>query len=205
MSAELVAENAGLSKGEARKLTDEVKGDAERLWQKLNELYEGGAHLALGYSSWGAYFKAEFGRDASYAYRLLQSGRVMAQLPIGSRPANEAQARELAPLLNDPPALEEAWAEVTELTPEPTAAAVREVVQQKVGLGHKATINANAAKRRLVDALSSISGYCGGFADFNLERALSNASPEEVADWDRLASESIRALNSLRRSIKEGT
>jgi hypothetical protein len=32
---------------EARRLTDEVKADAQRLWAKLLCLYQGGAHTAL--------------------------------------------------------------------------------------------------------------------------------------------------------------
>lgn len=120
-----------LSPSTARTLTDEVKRDAESLWLKLVELYEGGAHASLGYPSWGKYFEAEFGGSDATAYRLLQSGRALAQLPIGSpRPTNESQARELAPLLAEPEQLRQAWAEVVELHPEPTAKQVREVVEK---------------------------------------------------------------------------
>jgi hypothetical protein len=41
-----------LGPAEARRLIDEVKRDAERLWAKFLEPHEGEAHLALGYSSW---------------------------------------------------------------------------------------------------------------------------------------------------------
>jgi hypothetical protein len=44
----------------ARALTDEVTQDAAALWAKLLRLYEGEAHIALGYSSWGAYYEKEF-------------------------------------------------------------------------------------------------------------------------------------------------
>lgn len=113
-----------LSRDEARSLTDEVKQDAERLWRKLVELYDGGAHLSLGYPSWGSYFEAEFGGSQSRAYQVLDAGRVARALgsTIVERPANEAQARELAPLLDQPDRLRETWAEVVELHPEPTAA-----------------------------------------------------------------------------------
>lgn len=125
----------GLSRDEARSLTDEVKVDAERLWRKLVELYEGEAHKVLGYSSWGAYFKAEFGGSKSRAYQLLDSGRVLdvvrQSTTVDSAPANEAQARELAPLLDKPEVLRETWAEVIEQHPEPTAQQVRDIVQQK--------------------------------------------------------------------------
>lgn len=120
---------ARMSEGEARSLTDEVKQDAERLWRKLVELYDGGAHLALGYSSWGAYFETEFGGSRSRAYQLLSAGRVLetvqhAGLPA---PANDRQAVELAPLLDEPETLREAWAEAS-ANGTPTAAQVREVV-----------------------------------------------------------------------------
>lgn len=66
---------------------------------------DGGAHLALGYSSWGTYFKAEFGGEKAQAYRVLHAGRVAEALesPNGdSTRVTESQARELAPLLAEP-------------------------------------------------------------------------------------------------------
>jgi len=124
---------SALSKDEARSLTDEVKHDAERLWRKLVELYDGGAHRALGYSSWGAYFKAEFGGSQSRGYQLLDAGRalelVAQSTTVDSLPRNEAQARELAPLLDRPDELREAWADAS-ANGEPTALKVREAVQR---------------------------------------------------------------------------
>jgi hypothetical protein len=88
-----------LGPSEARRLTDQVKRDAESLWRRLVELYDGGAHAALGYSSWQAYCEAEFGVGRSQSYRLLEAGRVAELVPHGGM--NERQARELAPLLRD--------------------------------------------------------------------------------------------------------
>lgn len=83
----------------ARGLTDEVKADAAALWSKLNALYEGSAHLALGYPSWDDYCGSEFGMSSGASYRVLNAARVVAQLPIGSPlPRTESVARELAPL-----------------------------------------------------------------------------------------------------------
>lgn len=131
-----------LSREEARSLTDEVKQDAEALWLKLVELYEGGAHLSLGYSSWGSYFGAEFGGSRSRAYELLNAGKVLDVVRnsgLGSvLPANEAQANELAPLLKQPDVLRETWAEIVEQHPDPTAVLVREVVDEKIGRAHVA-------------------------------------------------------------------
>lgn len=127
-------EQSMLSRAEARSLTDEVKGDAERLWRKLVELYEGNAHGVLGYDDWGSYFKTEFGGSRTRGYELLAAGRVLDTVRNSglALPANEAQANELAPLLKQPEKLREAWAEVVEATPEPTAAQIREVVTAKL-------------------------------------------------------------------------
>lgn len=198
-----------LSRDEARTLTDEVRDDAEKLWRKLAKLYEGGAHLALGYSSWHSYFEAEFGGSRRAAYRLLDAARVAEALdecPPGTPPIpTEKHARMLAPLKNDPEAVREAWAEVTELHDKPTSADVRAVVQERVGpMSRRAELNANAAKRRLYDVLSSVGGYCSAVTDGStLDRALASATPDDLAAWERLASESIRELTALRRAVKE--
>lgn len=140
----------------ARRLTDEVKADAERLWRKLVELYEGEAHIALGYSSWGAYFEAEFGGSRTRAYELLNAGKVLDSVRnCGLAPANEAQARELAPLLNEPDELREAWAEVVELHPEPTAANVRDVVQRRMDVHYSSATDLWATPQDLFDELDA--------------------------------------------------
>jgi hypothetical protein len=132
-----------LSAEQARALTDEVREDAAALWAKLLTLYAGGAHLALGYRSWGAYFEQEFRQSARHGYRLLEAARVVGELEAGSSdqlvtepysggplPLNEGQARELAPLIGDPEQLAAAWEEARDrFGPEPTAAEVRAVVQ----------------------------------------------------------------------------
>ena len=95
-----------LNIGEARNLTNEVKLDAVWLWRKLLRLYRGGAHTLLGYSSWAEYCAEEFDMGKSQAYRLLDSGRVMESLdesPNGERPASEAVARELVPVVRRDP------------------------------------------------------------------------------------------------------
>jgi len=107
------ANNCALTTEEARNLTDEVKKDAARLWAKLLQLYRGDAHSALGYSSWGDYFEVEFQQDRSYGYYLLKAGKVREALAestiVDSVPITEGQARELAPLLDNPEELREVW------------------------------------------------------------------------------------------------
>lgn len=149
---------ATLSTDEARSLTDEVKADAERLWRKLAELYEGEAHIALGYGSWHSYCTAEFGLSEKRSYQLLDAGRVASAFdstPGRTGPPTEKHARELAPLRNDPEALREAWTEVMQTHDKPTSADVREIVQQKVGpMSRRAELNAEAEKRRVYTALT---------------------------------------------------
>jgi hypothetical protein len=140
-----------LTTEEARTLTDEVKADAAALWRKMLRLYEGNAHLALGFKSWGSYYAAEFGGGRAYGYRLLDAARVLEQLhpptdangewqphstalqsPMGDSPS-ERVAREMVPLLrNGGDAVREAWEEtVGRHGPEPTAVQVREVVLER--------------------------------------------------------------------------
>jgi hypothetical protein len=118
-----------------------VKRDAERLWQQLVLLYQGGAHTALGYTSWGEYFESEFGGSSDYGYKLLRAGRVLDEVRVdhGLTPPNERQARELAPMLSEPEQMREAWAEVRELHAEPTADDVRDVVRRRSGVRQSPT------------------------------------------------------------------
>lgn len=123
-----------LSRAEARSLTDEVKGDAEKLWRKLVELYDGEAWKALDYGSWRDYWVAEFGEQSlNLSYKQIAAGRVaqtFGPLYQGTKP-NERQARELAPLLKQPQVIREVWSEVVESNPTPTAADVRAAVSRR--------------------------------------------------------------------------
>src|SRR5215216_2974966 len=92
ISGEVVAPQ--LSREEARALTDEARERAQDLWQLLLRLYEGGAHLALGYTSWGAYFQVEFDGSRGHGYRLLRAARVRDEVSVhvDTREMTEAHA-----------------------------------------------------------------------------------------------------------------
>jgi hypothetical protein len=136
---DLVPSGTSLTEQEARSLTEEVKRDLAALWEKCVRLYEGQAHLALGYSSWAAYAQAEFGMKKAAAHRALNAGlvlRVLAEeFPNGNRP-NEAQARELA-RLKDGESVLAAWGDAqaeAELLNKPvTAQIVGHAVERRVG------------------------------------------------------------------------
>lgn len=61
VEAEIVEE--GLSRVDARRLTDEIRVQLDRTWELVVEAYRGGAHRALGYGSWDEYCRAEFGSN----------------------------------------------------------------------------------------------------------------------------------------------
>jgi phage N-6-adenine-methyltransferase len=148
-----------LSFEDARALTDEVKRDAEALWTKLLRLYEGEAHTALGYASWGAYFEEEFGQHRVHGYRLLRAAEVAEALGPSNPGVTEKQARELVPLLDEPERLREAWAEAQERHPEPTAADVRDVVRGKLDVHYSSATPEWATPQDLYDQLDREFGF----------------------------------------------
>lgn len=143
-----------LSQGEARRLTDEARRDAQALWRKLLDLYEGGAHEALGFSSWAAYCKAEFDIRKSHAYRVLDAARVARVFPHGGM--TERQARELAPLLDAEDDLVEICREEFERCAgkPPTAARLKVAVEKRLR-GERTMREPTARRRDGLDALQA--------------------------------------------------
>lgn len=129
-----------LDKGEARTLVDEVKGDVEKLWYKLLTLYEGGAHIALGYSSWRSFFEEEFGQSGRHGDRLLDAGRVIREIEssrdrsVPGQNPNLEQTRALAPLVKKAPEIaQQVWAEmVAEHGERVTATKVKQSVAARI-------------------------------------------------------------------------
>lgn len=75
------------------------------------------------------YCEGRWGFSRQYAHLVIAETRVN---QLVDEPIRQSHARELAPLLDEPEQLREAWAEVVQLHPEPTAADVREVVQRRL-------------------------------------------------------------------------
>jgi hypothetical protein len=67
----------GLSEGEARTLTEAIKGHVKNLYLLMLEAHSGRAWVALGYKTWEAYVRAEFGLSRSRSYELLIQARVV--------------------------------------------------------------------------------------------------------------------------------
>lgn len=206
-----------LSAPDARRLTDEVKADAAALWAKLLQLYEGGAHTALGYSSWGAYYEAEFGHSKQQGHRILDAARVAdaLQSPMGDSPSvTERVARELAPLRDEPERLRETYGKVIELHgAAPTAAQVREVVRgdrqevvphedrevDRPPPSKRQQIREKAHVRRVDNAITRLGAMATGLAGTDLQYALSGADEEMLDYWHSTLRDAAHAVNDLRR------
>lgn len=86
-----------------------------------------------GHDTFEDYCRERWSMSRKRAYDFVAAAEVTAELsPIGdTQPPNEAVARELAPLRDEPDMLREAWTETVERHgPAPTAAQTREVVRE---------------------------------------------------------------------------
>lgn len=75
----------------------------------MRRLYEGGAHLALGYSNWADYFEEQLrapgaGGERSFAYKLLRAAEVEAEVSVhmDTRAMNKTQALFISASVKDP-------------------------------------------------------------------------------------------------------
>ena len=73
-----------MSRDEAMKLTDLIRGAAEDLWQLLYEAHERKAWQSLGYKSWASYVESEFDMSKRHANRLVAQAEVVAELEAAS-------------------------------------------------------------------------------------------------------------------------
>lgn len=78
------------------------------------------------------YCRERWDMSRARGYQLMDAARVVEAVSttVDTAPANEAQARELVPLLDEPELMREAWAEAS-ANGEPTAAAVRGAVERR--------------------------------------------------------------------------
>ena len=169
----------------------------------LREIRDGKKY---GQDTFEDYCKERWDMGRNYANKLIAAVEVVRVIqPLGtSVPTSEAQARGLTQLLERPDKLREVWTEVVERHPDPTAANVREVVQEHIGpMSNKATINASAEVRRVHKALSSIEGFCSGLSGIRVDRVLSIATPDELKAWEKQFESFMPELARFRRSLKE--
>ncbi|HEV7566410.1 MAG TPA: hypothetical protein VGO31_10660 [Microbacteriaceae bacterium] len=94
-------------------------------------------YLKAGFRTFAAYVTERWDISEAHAYRQIEAAKVIDILsPIGGTvlPANEAQARELVPLANDPDAIRSVWSQTVAATGNRvTARAIRERVTNRIG------------------------------------------------------------------------
>jgi hypothetical protein len=93
-------------------------------------------YLQAGYRTFSVYVSERWDLSESHAYRQIDAAKVIDLLsPTGESllPANEAQARELVPLVADPDAVRAVWSEIEATGERVTARAIRAKVAEQLG------------------------------------------------------------------------
>lgn len=203
-----------LTAEEARALTEEAREQAAALWRTLLRLYEGGAHLALGYASWAAYFNAEFREqrkpgqrpDPKHPYRLLRAARVEAEVSVHVDTAGmkEAHARVLAPLTS--PVREEIVRRVAQEAGgfgAVTAARVQQIRDEVIGVRRLVGGRLVWDERALPAAASAVlqgGALAGAFANLDGLRKL---PPEDAARVRAVIASALVDMNRARRAAQQ--
>jgi hypothetical protein len=194
-----------LSEAEARQLTDRARDQAAALWRTLLRLYEGDAHLALGYGSWAEYFRAEFGRGKAHAYRLLRAARTEAEvsLHVDTAGMTEAQARVLAPL--HPPVREEVARRVAEDGGfgNVTAARVEQIRDEVLGLRRLVAGRLVWDERALRRGASAVAGVSALSRSFGNLDGLRELPPEDAARVRAVIAAALVEVDRARRSAQD--
>lgn len=117
---------ASMSKAEAEEITTRIRSAVEDIRKLVAKAHGGKAWKALGYKSWEAYVKAEFGMSRGHSYRLLQQGEVIEAIEeaVGDlSPMGDISERTARELNDDLPAATEAIRERVEKGEQPEDAA----------------------------------------------------------------------------------
>jgi hypothetical protein len=98
----------------------------------LHEIQQRRLYRIAGHRTFAGYVSKRWDLSSAHAYRQIDASKVVDVLAPGGElplPANEAQARELAPLAHDPDAIRAVWTEtVQQAAGRVTARAIRERV-----------------------------------------------------------------------------
>lgn len=109
--------------------------------EALREIRDGRLYREQ-YGTFEGYCREQWGISRSHAHRTIEAADVAATLPIGNKPANEAQARELA-RLDGEQARQSAWGEAVGWAQgegrKVTATDVRRAVQGRLSKDHPST------------------------------------------------------------------
>ena len=141
-------------------VVNETLSDFERCGRALLEirdrdLYQGKVSKETGklFTRFEDYCRETWGMSKAQAFRLLTSAEVARSLPMGDKPENERQARELGTVPEEERA--EVMRKAKEGNGKPTAAKIREVIQ-KAQKGYKEPHPKTVARQAARDAVAWI-------------------------------------------------
>lgn len=123
--------------------------------EALREIRDSGLYKD-GYPTFEEYCRQRWQMSRPRAYELMQSSEVVSAIAdTGAEPpANEAQARPLAPLRERPEEMTEAWMEAS-ADGEPTAAKVKEAVSRRMDVHYSSQTDEWATPQDLFDTLDA--------------------------------------------------
>jgi hypothetical protein len=99
-----------MTREEARWTCEEVKSRQESCRRMLLELYRRQGWKALGYASWRECCQEEFRYGQSRVYQLLEAAQIEEAISTRvEKPVPEFTLRQMAPLRNDPSAMQKVW------------------------------------------------------------------------------------------------
>lgn len=118
-----------MTKASARRLTDRIAKAVTLAYDMLAAAKARRAWEPLGYPSWEAYVRAEFGVSSSASYRLLDQAAVIGELSLAAGAPVEVSARAAADLKPDLPVVAAEVAEAVAAEPQrPPAEVAGDVV-----------------------------------------------------------------------------
>ncbi|MBN7777749.1 hypothetical protein JYP49_14200 [Nitratireductor aquimarinus] len=120
------AVSADLTKQEAKEISQRIRDRVEDIRKLVARAHDGKAWKALGYKTWEAYVKAEFGMSRVHAHRLMKQGEVLEAIEeaVGdSLPMGNISERVTRELKADLPAAVEEIKERAEKGEDPALAA----------------------------------------------------------------------------------
>lgn len=98
MSLALVPEPGDLTPDEAQVLTAKIKAHVTQAWLLITEAHDRRAYKALGYDTFAAYVEAEFDMKRAHAYRLINQGRVIAELAHAAGVSTLVDTDDVSPM-----------------------------------------------------------------------------------------------------------